>query len=92
MIDYSGIDPTDLQAHRQVAELSPDAEVYPWLPSYPRKGQTVYSNGRLWTVGAVEKGPCANEPTAILKLNGFNRSGGVPLTVVTIRSDVGTLQ
>lgn len=87
IIDHSNIDPTDLQAHRLAAELSPDAEAYPWLESFPGKEQTVYSNGRLWTVGAVEKGPCANEQIAMVKLRRRDQDG-TEVTTVTVRSEL----
>lgn len=72
IIDHSSIDPEQLSAGSSMARLADDelAHHYPWLPSYPREGQAVYYDRRLWCVRSVEAGPGADEPTAFVKLVG----------------------
>jgi hypothetical protein len=52
-IDRSNIPADLLTAELEAAKSDPDGQVYPWRPLYPLAGQTVYCDGKLWTVGAV---------------------------------------
>lgn len=53
-IDHSAIPAAILEMELANAQLSPDAQVFPWRDQYPTAGSTVYSEGQFWTVGKRE--------------------------------------
>lgn len=64
VVDHRGIDREDLRIARSNARLDPSGQVFPWRPTYPLAGATVYHDGRLWIVYDKEYGRPAVESLA----------------------------
>lgn len=85
VIDHQNIHTDDLELAVDNAHLSPDGEVYPWLPLYPLAGQTVYWDGKLWTVYRKERGSRIGIDTDFIKLTGYGHDAVAVATAGELR-------
>ena len=90
-LDPTHIPANDLTIALANAALDPDGQVYPWRPGYPLVGATVVYGDRLWTVAGKERGPGADEPTAIVRLDGQGHDGRDQAVAYELRPVTWTL-
>lgn len=80
----------DLAVALANAQRDPDGQIFPWRDGYPLVGQTVVYERQLWHVRQTERGPGANEPIAIVKLDGEGHDGVASATRADLRPVIWT--
>lgn len=66
IINHRRIPPEDLKIAKFNASRDPAGQTFPWLPTYPLAGSTVYHAGKLWIVYASD----GYGPTDLVHLQG----------------------